>query len=194
MEWLKKYWIVPVVIVIVIAVYLYFTKNSRSANTGEDDTARLANLQTNSEAFKNWGLNVTFNPQYNAVLIKAQGNGNATEFVWSKQRDIQFYPNEITQQVWEIPNNYDLYSDDGDFYINIRSVRIANSNVSVGAFNQNSASIELEYYCVVSIWDPSENYPDVLTPLSAKAAVLINWTTNNTSVIKQAPAPSGTKL
>lgn len=173
MEWLKKYWIVPLIIIIVIGVYIYLTSKQTSVTTGEDDQAKYGNLGENSADFAKWGLSATLAADGKSVLIRAQGNGNATEFVWTRDRDTQFHhQGEYTiGSLSEIPNNHNLESSDGDFALNIRSVSYAG---------------QLQY-CVISVWDTTLGAIDSANPQNSKAAVQVNWTEKKVVVIKAAP-------
>lgn len=172
-NFLSKNWPLLAIVLVAALVFFLLKGNSFGQSTGADNQAKYGDLQSNSGDFNDWGLTVNFAPDYKSVNIRAQGNGNATEFNWTRQRDTQFhYTGPVSiGQLSEIPFNHDLYSADADFALNIRSVEYA---------------MQLQY-CVISIWDPSANPVDPENPQLSKAAIQVNWTEKKIVIVKSAP-------
>lgn len=211
MNWLRQNWIVPVLLIVLIAGYFLWDRlfGKRTATAGADDgAASVANLATNANAFQAWGATIE-RPNINNYLVKGQGNGNAYQFNWAKDRLAQLAAEAeyaAALSIWSqyqglipiTPSNRDQWSvlpgiqgeyweviltressTDGDFYVSV---------ILAGTIGYTTPP-----YLYVGVYDPREGAPNDPDSTNAKAAVRMNGVTtgNPTPVVLKSPPAGG---
>lgn len=209
MNWLQKNWIIPVLLIVLIAGYFVWDRlfSNKKATAGSDDGSEsVANLADNSNAFERWGATIE-RPNIATYTVRGQGNGNSYQYNWPKstlavlaseaelQKAASLWPssaeniNSFSRDQWsQVPGIKGEYwqviltresSTDGDFYVSV---------ILAGTVGYTT-----EPYLYVGVYDPRQAPPNDPDSTTAKAALRMNniLTGNPTPVILKTPPNSG---
>lgn len=159
MNWLRKYWIFPVIAIIVgfVLWILYKVKNTAGVNDGPPNNPGLLG---NENKYLNWGVTCDVKKATDTVTISGQGNGNYFNASWtlSELLAIRNAQNGSYASYWE-EILISEYSDDGDFYIGAVLAGEVATNV---------------VYIWAGVFDPRESAPNIPSSTGAKAALRVN--------------------
>lgn len=158
MNWLKKYWIVPVLIVIIIITVVLWRKffPATEKTAGSDDSTR--GLNENDANYQQWGVTIQMNQSRDEYLVKAQGAGNYFEHSWTRSELLALEQDGSYAQYWQVVLTSEV-SADGDFYVSI----ILAGEVATGIM-----------YIYAGVYDPLTTTPNPPDSSNAKAALRLD--------------------
>lgn len=185
MNWLQKNWIIPVLLVVLIAGYFLWDRLFGTVEETVGGNDSVADLEKNTDAFQRFGVTASWNQSRSQITLKAQGNGNAYENTWSIA-DLRALRDQYGWEgswgtYWQVVLVSE-YSADDDFYVGIiLAGEIANSVM----------------YVYVGAYDPRNGTPNAPDSTNAKAALRVdgltgnNWVTTTLKSPPPLPRPSG---
>lgn len=159
MNWLRQYWIIPV-IALIIGLVMWFILKGKNTSGVNDGPPNNPGLLGNEDKYLNWGVTVNVNKQAGSVTIEGQGNGNYFNGSWtlSQLSSVRNSQTGSYGTYWQ-EVLVSEYSSDGDFYIGaVLAGEVAN-NV---------------FYIFAGVWDPNVSSPNIPNATGAKAALRVN--------------------